>query len=545
MESEEAPDYSKEVAKGSFWGLAGSIFFKLVSFFYVILIARMASPDDVGIFYLSIGILGIISIVSDLGLPNSLQRYVPFFEGKGEKRKIGGIFVSSYILSGLGALVFTVLVWAGADIFASLYQSAPLADAMRVLSVYVLFYCFLKINTVYLQGRGDIKSMQMISNLQNILKLVLTIAAFYLFGASVVTLTGAFTLSVALTWALSFIPVSGRLADIPIKLELPETPLLKELVYFGFMLTIVQSFWFIIAATDKLLIGYLLPDSAELIAIYSLAANLAFVLTTLPGAIEVAFFPTISRAVGRGQPAEIRSIVSTVQRWMFLITIPLAIVMMLFAGDFLDFLYGDLYRSGAAVMAILTFSFLLKSVSSPLLITLAAKRLVLLELGVMAAVASLNLALNVLLIPRYGIGGAAWATLGGFISMAILLVFYSRRTFGFTISPDLLKITLAGVLAFAAILLLEGLLSSVVGLLPALHLGGELDTYVPKLIYLAYASFLMAISLLVFMAMSMLLKCLHPDDLELMRKIMLRAGIPRAAVDKAMGIASLGVSGGG
>ena len=272
-----------------------------------------------------------------------------------------------------------------------------------------------------------------------------------------------------------------------------------------------------------------------------MAGNLAFVLTTLPGSLDVAFFPIISRAIGKNEKKEVRAVAGTVQRWSLLITIPVAIVMMLFAADILDVFYGDVYRAGAMVMAMLVLAFLIKSVLSTLLLTLAAMRLVMLELKIAAVVAVINIGLNILLIPIYGMEGAAMATLAGFIALLVLLAYYSKKMFDFSFPPGVYKIVLAGAIAFFVVLLVKQPLAAGAEMLPTLSLGEELAAYASKLVYLAYVGVLMLLSLALFVLVSMGLKCLHPEDLAMMEKILTKAGMPRRLIDIAMKIASYGV----
>ena len=43
--------------------------------------------------------------------------------------------------------------------------------------------------------------------------------------------------------------------------------------------------------------------------------------------------------------------------------------------------------------------------------------------------AAINIGLNFLLIPRFGMVGAAWATLGGFLVQVVLTLFFSQRLY--------------------------------------------------------------------------------------------------------------------
>jgi O-antigen/teichoic acid export membrane protein len=550
--AEELHPYSKEVAKGSFWGMLGSVSFKLVSFVYVILIARAASADDVGLFYLALSVVGLVSIFSDFGMPAALARYVPYLEGKGEKKKISGILLANYLLSGGASAILAIIMWLGSDAIGAAYQNLALPESLRILSVYLFLNTLFRIHTIYLQGRSDIKSTQFVSNIQNLAKLLVTLVLFQLFGATVATIAWGFVISFVFAIILSLPSMWNGLKDIPpvfswaaLRESSSDRPLLREAISFGLMLTVVGSLWTLMSSTDRLLLGYLSPPdkASELIAIYSIAGNLAFVLTTFPGAIEGAFLPIISRAVGRKEMDQVRSVTATAQRWALLLTIPATIVVVLFAGDIMDAFYGDFYRAGANVFALLALAFLVRSAFSMLSLTLAAMRLVQLELKVAAAATILNAALNILLIPMYGVDGSALALLITFILMLILFAYYAWKNFGFVFPPEVYKLAMAGAVAFIMVLAIRIPLSSLFSMLPALPVPAELEAYSVKFVYLAFIGVLMSISVVFFAFAALSLKCLHSEDISMVEKILSRGRVPPGIISLAVRTASYGVPG--
>ncbi len=384
--------------------------------------------------------------------------------------------------------------------------------------------------------------MQLVSNIQNLLKLAISLPLFHLFGASVATITAGFVLSFALAYLVSFPAMRRNAAGLPSAGWMPEPALLREVVPFGIMMTALGSFWVIIASTDKVLLGYLMPpqSATETVAAYSLATTLAYVLMTFPISIEAIFLPIISRLFGKGELEEVRQVTQTAQRWTLLITIPVSIVMMLFAADMLAIFYGEQYRAAAAAMAITTLGLLIRACSWMLSLALAAMRKVGLELGITLAVAVVNVLLNALLIPLYGMEGSAAATLAGFALMLALLAYYSRKLFGFTFPPETYKLALAGAVAFLIVFALRQPLSALQGSLPDFG-AGEAEAYSSKVLYLAYLGFLITLSVALFALASLFLKCLHGEDVSLMRKAMARAGVPEQAIALAGKIADYGV----
>src|SRR5512143_2678735 len=229
----DIPEHSKAVARGSFWSLAGGVFFKLVSFFYAILIARAAAQDDVGLFNLTLSIVTVAMVFSDLGLISSLQRFVPYYEGKGEKGKIRSLLRSSYGVVLAGGALFTAILWLAAEPLGAMYQSPRLPDAVRLFSSFVIIGGIFRLHYTYMQGRTDIRSMQAVQNTQNLLKLVLTALLIYAFGPSVPVLVAGFVLSHVIAIAASVPYMRRDSADLPKASALTPSELLRDILPFG------------------------------------------------------------------------------------------------------------------------------------------------------------------------------------------------------------------------------------------------------------------------------------------------------------------------
>jgi O-antigen/teichoic acid export membrane protein len=542
----ETSVHSKEVAGGSFWNLIGSILLKLVSFFYVVLLARAASADDVGIFYLALSIIGLISVFSDIGLPASLQRYIPFFEGRKEKDKVFGTLKINYVVVGAISAILTALVWWQADTIANIYQNAQLAETIRILSVYILLQNVFRINTSYLQGKCDMKSCQYLVNLQNVVKLIFTVILFYLYGPSVIMITAAFVASFLVAALWSFYFIRDDVAKLSRTSLLMDKELRSEIIPFGIMLTILNSFWIVVSSSDKILMGYLIPSAyaLEAVAIYSMATNASYILSLFSGAIEAISFPVMSRLVGQNNLAQVLAVIGTSQRWVAFITIPTSLVFIVFSSDILGMVYGNAYRAGAIVMALITFGLLIRSFVSIPAMALAAMRRVDLELKIIVLTAVLNLVLNVLFIPLYGIEGSALATLASFVFMFFLFAYYANKIFNFVFPVEIYKLAITGVVAFIIVLLLKTALSFIVLPLPILQLvqwSSELSPYLSKFLYLAYLGFLTALSVLIFGCVSLVFKCFHNEDISMLKTLLLKFRIPTQLISLTEKIALYGV----
>jgi O-antigen/teichoic acid export membrane protein len=336
---------SKEVAKGTLWSILGTLFFKLCSFFYVVLIARVVSQDDIGILYLCMSITGLLSFASEFGIVSAMVRYIPFFHGKNENKKIFDMINFSY-LTVLLSIIITIIMFWQADTIADFYALPQLAGALRFFSIFLVVNSLNKIFSNVLAGFADIKSTQFGSNLQNFLKLAITLLLFYLYGTNLTNLVFGYVLSFILPTLLMFWLMKSRLSSIDLTGEgITRDELVKDIAPFGFLIMVLGSFSVLLGSVDKLVLGYLLNpnESASLIGIYSIASGLATMVMIFPPTIGAIFFPVVSRLFGKNDLDGIRSITETAQRWVLFITLPVAIVFLVFADDLLVLFYGDAY----------------------------------------------------------------------------------------------------------------------------------------------------------------------------------------------------------
>ena len=543
MAEDEAAKHSHEVAWGSFWGLVGTFAFKIVSFAYAIYVARAFSQENVGLFYLSLSVISLIGFWRDLGLPAALQRYVPFFEAKKQGAKIISLLKISFAANALLGLLLFAIIFIIANPIGSIYQNEGLADGLRMLAAYVLFENLFKVSSSYLQGRGDIKTCQFLSNIQNVVKLVLTVVFFTLFGATLFTLSAAFIFAYAAVFLLSIPMMLRSVSGVPSSGKaISSQEVLREILPFGITLTIVQTFWILISATDRALLGYFgnPATSVETVAIYSIASQLALTIMVFPGAVGSIFLPVISRLAGKEEYGAMLRVIQTSQRWILFVTIPIALATMAFAGEMLSVFYGNSYRSGANAMSIFILGLLFSTIAYPISLALAGMRLVRLELYVAIVCAVANVALNIILIPYFGMEGASVASAAAFLLSAWMFERYGRQYLSYRTPSGIYKLFAAGAVAFAVIMLLKPVAAVITSSLPSIG-AGETAVYTAKFAYLAVLGVMGCIGLSIFGAVALLLRTFKQEDVDLLHSAAGKAHIPPKIILLAEKIALLGV----
>jgi O-antigen/teichoic acid export membrane protein len=150
---------------------------------------------------------------------------------------------------------------------------------------------------------------------------------------------------------------------------------------------------------------------AAAVGLYGAGVVIAEGLWMPSQAVSTALFPTIA-----AEPTESarRSITPLVARNTLWLTTMLAAVLAVAAGAVVDVLYSSRFSASAGAVRALTPGIVLFSAARVLGNDIAARGRPLVNSVIAAASVVCNIALNVVLIPRFGIDGAAWASTGSY-----------------------------------------------------------------------------------------------------------------------------------
>ena len=87
-EQKELDKHLKLMAKSSVLVFLGAIFSKLFTYLYRTIIARHFGPEIYGLFSLGLMISILVMAIASLGLLDGTVRFVSFYRGKGDKKRI-------------------------------------------------------------------------------------------------------------------------------------------------------------------------------------------------------------------------------------------------------------------------------------------------------------------------------------------------------------------------------------------------------------------------------------------------------------------------
>jgi stage V sporulation protein B len=177
--------------------------------------------------------------------------------------------------------------------------------------------------------------------------------------------------------------------------------------------------------TDSFLIGIF--KDAYYVGIYNAAVPTAMLLAVASTLFVQLFFPLVAREYGKNNKSVIKQLSQQVGKWIFLLNVPLLVLIIMFPEVFLNILFGGEYALGSDALRFLAIGYFVMTLFSvsDRLIEMIGKTRVLLYDTVTAV--GLNILLNILLIPKYGISGAGFATMSSMIFLTILYAIQSWK----------------------------------------------------------------------------------------------------------------------
>ncbi len=428
---------------------------------------RRLPEDEFGVFVLYQVIAMFLMQFSSFGLDMALAKYLAGTDDEEERRLL---FNTAWWWRFITIPVVSLIGFALRPGISALFGEVSLEVFLFIPAMY-FFDSMIRLLKSGLQGYfrfGDIGIVDFLGSLSNFLLILLLVLVFDL---RLMGLIYARVLSLGLAFAYAFIrlPVQKRLEM--------DRGLLRKMLWFGVPLQANDILSFIYTRIDTLVIGALLGPAE--IAYYEIARRIPDSLLRVYEAFRSVYFPFISRFLEQRENVKAARLLNASSRLIAFVSMLGAVFVMAFGGDFLTLLFPDRYLASAPAFTILTMTLAIMFVGNILGTTLVAvgdtrKPAIINTIhSVVSVVASL------LLIPPFGIAGAAFAVMAGNIVSNPINLFFVRRHAIHARLWDYAKPVLIALVVWAAYALIgpETVLARVAFILAFLVLSGVLGVF--------------------------------------------------------------------
>ncbi|MBD3313728.1 oligosaccharide flippase family protein [Candidatus Woesearchaeota archaeon] len=410
--------YAKKALKGTLIIFVFSILSAFLGYLVRLVLARGLTKEEYGLFYAVFSFFALLVLFRDLGLNQAVSKFLPEFLHKNDYSSIKNTLISVFSIQTLISVVIAAVTIIFADQIAEHFFHTQ--SASFVIKLLALMFLLMPFEDVIMYSFQGFQKMLYYAGVGFMRILVILMLVSYLLstGMGIKAPVIAYLLAYIIV-PLLFIPFFLREFPQFITAETKVTKkLIKKLLRFGLPL-VAGSFGFILMTyTDTIIISYFW--SLKEVALYQVASPTARLTLYLGYALAAVFLPLSSELWAKGKKENLRIGMELMYKYSFLAVIPVALLMLMFPQLILKILFGPDYIEAGLVMQILAFGTIFYTVGHINGNVLSGIGMPGQNTRILLGAALFNLVLNLILIPMYGIIGAAVSTLLCWIIILVL-----------------------------------------------------------------------------------------------------------------------------
>jgi O-antigen/teichoic acid export membrane protein len=441
------------VAKGATIIFGGLIVGNFLGMANQIILGRFLGPDDYGLYNLSMSVVMIAGVVCVFGFFGSLPRFIPFHLKKNERDVVRSVIDFSSLFSFTLGTILAVATYLLSDrVAVTVFHDPRLAPALKVFAFAIPLHGVQQVAQAAIRGFKAAKYEALVFHIGS---RIVTLAVFLLslfvvrklYGAIIAYVVGILVTAVVALWLIR----KRIFTDYG---KHPRVGVARSVLSFSWPLALTGFTYLFVTKTDRLMLGYFLTSLD--VGIYSPAAVIASLLDFINNAFKYRFLPTVSEYFSKNDMIGLEPLYKSTSRWSFLLVYPIFLFIMVFPKELLTILYGSKYAGGAMALVVLSLGIAVNDFSGTSANILVAGGRTRLNLLCEIIAAVTNIGLNALLIPIYGIVGAAIATAMSYVTRNITSLTFCYRSYGMhPYTRKYLNIIVSGLAAIAIVYILK------------------------------------------------------------------------------------------
>lgn len=386
-----------------------------LSFGTSILISRLLGPTEKGAFVALSTVPGMLAALGLLGLPSATN----YFAGRG--RSLRSLVSASILFTVvLSALLLTV-VWINLPrLESSVLRAAP-DELLRVMLITVPFGMLASFGGTILYGRQAVRTYNLILVVQSALTFV---GAVIFVGLLRLGVVGAVVSNVAVT-TFAALAVMAAIRHLNRTDRAGEPASLRELAAYGARLYPASVTGYFNYRADTYILQALSPRPGFALGLYSIAVTMAELVFYVPDAVSTILLPRVAGAT----QGDANQLVARVGRLTMGVTVVIAILLAPAAFIGIHLVLPAYVESLPAFLAILPGVVTLSLAKVMTTFVSGRGRPGLVSIGAITALI-VNVACNIVLIPRLGIVGASLSSVVSYSLLAGMMVIAASRISG-------------------------------------------------------------------------------------------------------------------
>lgn len=412
---------NNKLVKDSFMTFANNVVQFVFTILASIIVARILGPYSKGIYALIVLLPSLLSVFFNTGI-NSTVIFLKGRRGYSDGQLINASIFPIIILSAAALLTGLIAVIFGKPFFHDVPRH------YLILATFVIPFNLMSIMLMSLLYSRE--NFTLINTVQFLLRAAdIILVAMVIFNRSVLylILVDISTSIAGLVIAYFIIVKRGKISIKPVW----ETEVVRDMVSFAWKVHLSNVITFLHYKADLFLISFFM--NPFFVGIYSLAVNISEKIWMVSSSIGSVVYPKMTNV----ETQERTRLTNKTVRVVFFISVLTVLSLFMTVQFLIPFLYGESYRGSVLPVRILLVGILMISISRLMSNHLAASNKPQITLASKSATFLLNIILNIVFIPKYGVNGAAVATSISYsLNTIIVLIIYAKES-GSTISDIL------------------------------------------------------------------------------------------------------------
>ncbi|MFH1770931.1 MAG: flippase [archaeon] len=449
-------NYAKLAVRGAGFLFMSSVVSAGFAYLARIFLARSLSVEEFGLFFAVFSLFSFLELFKDLGLTSALIKYISEFRAKKQFNNIKTVsYMSGVIQLSFAFIISVIVVLMSRYLSTNYFKNEGAMPLIIILSIWFfvstiqgwIFSIFYGFKRFFLFSFKDISR-----------------DVFYFISLVILLKLGYGVLSPAYAWLIAtivsvviFFPILFKVFNFFKYKFQNHKPLSKKLVLFGLPVTLTSIGGKIIGRIDILMLTYF--RSLSEVGVYSIILPTSLLVLLVGKALSMVMFPIGSELWAKKEVKRLTAGLKLMLKYGFLAAVPIGLAFISFGRLFLNLFFGKEYVVGVLAFQILIIGTLfviigqinnavISSIGQPVRVT----KVILVSAGV-------NLVLNLILIPLFGIEGAAISTTISYILICFLSIKELTKIMKFK-APwvDWAKTIVSGVIFVLLIILLRKIL---------------------------------------------------------------------------------------
>ena len=402
----------RKVAKNAMWMIGERIFQMILSLFIGIVSARYLGPENYGTLQYGAALVTLVSAIAKLGLDNIIVK--EYVNRKDENGLVLGSVFAMRMISGLLSIVSIMtytFIFNGDDntiIITTFLQS------------FILIFEAYDLIDFWFQSQLKSKYVSIAKTIAYVVMAIYKIVLLVL-GKSVEWFAFATSLEYIIILIILFVMYLKN-GGQKLQFSFYEG---KKLIKQGYHFILASLLITLYTQMDKIMIGELRNETE--VGLYSIAVAISTIRGFIPNAIIISMRPTIYEAKKNNEEIYQKRLIH-LYALVFWCGIIFALGTTIFADFIVDILYGEQYKGAEGALRIVSWSTIFAYLGTARSVWIVCEDKNKYSKKYVFWGAVINLILNLIMIPKIGIIGAAIATLIAQIIVAIIAPLFYKET---------------------------------------------------------------------------------------------------------------------